>query len=401
MNAARAGLALACVVALPASGGAQESLLPSTGWGAAAGLGAWHFSTPIPQAAGSVADVAELAVPFRVRTLLGRWTFDLSGAGAVGAAHLSTGQGGTGAGEDRVIRIAGVTDMKLRLTGPLGLAGYTITGGVNIPTGKTGLDADEAGALQVVGAPALRMPVGAFGMGSGATLGLLRAFEGDDWALALGGSFEQRTEYSPIALALAAGKAETRVAPGAAVHVTAGFDRALGEGRWSLLAVGDFFAKDHVRFTGGAGSGTDYTLGPQLTLTSQIALAAAGWREASFDAGVRVRSEFADETGAKVSGSSGTYLEASLGGVRGGALGSGLVVGLDGRWHSGLRFTDALVGAAVTAGGLTLGYERAGDAMLSRFTVRGQYGTFDTGAARATGFGVTVGLSVAARRDAR
>ncbi|MEA3247775.1 MAG: hypothetical protein U9Q74_16620 [Gemmatimonadota bacterium] len=398
-------------LALCAAGAAQaqESLLPSTGWGIATGLDAWHFSKPIPQASGAVADVAEFAIPFRVRSVFGRWSFDLSGAAAAGAVHLtaaSSAQGsasgsGQGDGGDRLVSIYGPTDVKLRLTGPFAVEGFTVTAGVNVPTGKVGLNGDETSALQAVGAPALRMPVGAFGTGLGMTLGLIRTVEGDDWAAAFGGSVEQRNEYSPIALALGTGKAETRVAPGMAVHVTAGLDRAAGDGRWSVLAVGDVFAKDKVSVTGSTDGSNDYTLGPQLTVTSQLALAAAGWREASFNVGARYRSEYSDAMGAKVSGSSGTYLEASLGGVRGGSLGSGFIIAADGRWHSGLKFTDAMVGAAVTAAGLTLGYERAGDQTLARYTIHGQFGSFDTGTTKATGFGVTLGLSIAARREAR
>ncbi len=388
---------------------AQESLLPSTGWGIGAGLEAWHFAKPIPQASGAVADVAEFAIPFRVRSVFGRWSFDLSGAAAIGAVHLTaavppgsgSGQGEASDGGDRLVSVYGPTDVKLRLTGPFAVEGVTVTAGVNIPTGKVGLNGDETSALQAVGAPALRMPIGAFGTGLGMTLGLIRTLQGDDWAFAFGGSLEQRNEYSPVALAIGSGKAETRVTPGTAIHVTAGLDRAAGDGRWSVLAVGDLFAKDKVAVPGSTDGTNDYTLGPQLTVTSQLALAAAGWREASFNVGARYRSEYADASGTKVAGSSGTYVEASLGGVRGGALGSGFILAADGRWHSGLRFTDAMVGAAVTAAGLTLGYERAGDQTLARYTIHGQFGSFDTGTAKSTGFGVTLGISVAARREAR
>jgi hypothetical protein len=87
--------------------------------------------------------------------------------------------------------------------------------------------------------------------------------------------------------------------------------------------------------------------------------------------------------------------------VRGGPSGAGFIIGADARWHSGLTFTDALVGAAVTAAGLTIGVERAGSATLTRFTLHGQYGSFDTGTLATTGFGVTIGMSVSARREAR
>ncbi len=390
-------------LALAAPGArAQETLLPSTGWGVATAINLWHFTKAIPQSSGAVADVAEVALPFRLRANVGRWSVDLSGAAAYGAVHLAAGSSGDGEGEDRLVSIAGPTDVKLRLTGPLYGDALQLTAGINLPTGKVGLNADETGALQAVAAPALRMPIASFGAGPGLTLGFVKAFEGEDWAVAIGASAEQRTEYSPIALALTSGRAETKVTPGTAVHVTAGLDRRLGEGRWGLLAVGDVFSKDKVRLSGaGADESSDYTLGPQFTVSSQMELAAPGWRAAALNVAARVRSEFTDATGSKVSGSSGTYLEGSLGGVRGGPSGAGFIIGADARWHSGLTFTDALVGAAVTAAGLTLGVERAGSSTLTRFTVHGQYGSFDTGTLATTGFGVTIGMSVSARREAR
>ncbi|MDP1890122.1 MAG: hypothetical protein Q8K55_04455 [Gemmatimonadaceae bacterium] len=389
----------AATLACGAAAGAQETLLPRAGWGVGTALSAWHFSTAIPQASGAVANVVEAAVPFRVLGNIGRWSVDLSGAGAVGAVHFAAGEEGDG--DDRAVTIAGPTDVKLRFTGPLLSDALQLTAGLNLPVGKVGLNAEETSALQVLGAPALRMPVAAFGTGAGMTLGIIRAFEGEDWAIAVGASAEQRTEYSPIALALSSGRSETKIAPGAALHITAGLDRALGEGRWALLLVGDVFSKDKVRLPESTDGSSDYTLGPQFTLSSQIDLAAPGWRAAAFGVAARLRSEFTDAAGAKVAGSSGTYLEGSLGGVRGGPSGSGFILGADARWHSGLTFTDALVGAAVTAAGLTIGVERAGTATLTRFTVHGQYGSFDTGTLATTGFGVTLGLSVSARREVR
>lgn len=400
---------LACGALLVVStvAGAQESLLPTTGWGVGSSFSVWHFSTPIAQSGGAVADIAEVAIPFRVRSVFGRWSVDLSGAGAFGAVHTSALPAASGSeegdGGDKVYTIFGPTDVKLRVTGPVIGDNMLVTIGLNLPTGKVGLDGDETTTLQAIGAPALRMPVGAFGTGAGATLGAIRAFEGDDWAVAVGGSIEQRTEYSPIALLLSGGKSETQVTPGTAAHLTLGLDRALGESRFSTLLVGDIFSKDQVKFTGGgtAESNSDFRLGPQVTLTSKIDFGNVGWRESAFAVAARLRGEFSDSTGAKVSGSSGTYLEASVGGVRGGPEGKGFVVAADARWHSGLKFTDALVGAAVTAVGVSLGYEAVRSSSTTRFIVHGQYGTFDTGTTSTSGFGVTLGLSIGARREAR
>lgn len=417
MIARRLAVALAALATSVA--GAQESLLPSTGWAIGSGLHAWHFSTPLPQTGGSLADVAEAAIPFRVRSAFGRWSIDLSGAGAFGAARFaatadstleatvsadsSVGGDESDSAEDRIVSIFGPTDVKLRVTGPLFSDNFLLTLGFNLPSGKVGLDGDETSALQAIGAPALAMPVAAFGTGAGYTVGFIRAFDGDEWAVAVGGSVEQRSEYSPIAVLLADGKAETRVAPGSAVHATLGFDRTIGASRLSALLVGDLFSIDKVSYDDGTGTvvNNDFQLGPQAALSTGIDFGAGGWRESSLNVAAQWRGEFSDSAGAKVSGSSGTYFEGSLGGVRGGPEGAGFVVATDARWHSGLKFTDALVGAAVTAVGVTLGLESVGTRSTTRFTVRGQYGTFDTGTAKSSGFSVTLGMSVGARRGAR
>jgi hypothetical protein len=411
---ASASAAVIGVFAATSALGAQETLLPTVGWGVGTSLSAWHFSTPIPQSGGALADLVEIAIPFRVRWTAGRWGFDVSGAGAVGAVHFtanpsqqaqgSNDNGGDGGDNgERLTTLFGPTDVKLRATGPVMSDNLLMTVGLNLPSGKVGLNSSETSTLQAIGAPALRMPVGAFGTGAGATVGLIRAFEGDDWAVAIGGSVEQRTEYSPIALVLTDGKAETRVTPGTAAHVTLGIDRALGENRMSALLVGDVFSKDKVQLVTSAGpqGGSNFQLGPQVTLTTRLDLAASRWRESSFNFAARMRGEFSDSAGAKVSGSSGTYLEGSIGGVRGGPEGAGFLIGADARWHSGLKFTDALVGAAVTAVGVSIGWEAARESSTTRFVLHGQYGSFDTGTAKSTGLGVTLGLSIGARREAR
>jgi hypothetical protein len=109
---------------------------------------------------------------------------------------------------------------------------------------------------------------------------------------------------------------------------------------------------------------------------------------------MRHRSAFADASGATVSGSDGNYIDGSLGGVLGGSDRTGLVLGVDGRWHSGLPFTTALVGAAATVGGATLGVETR----HFRFAMHGQYGTFDTGLSHSTGYGGSLSLSFFAGR---
>jgi hypothetical protein len=376
---------------------AQDALLPTAAWGSGLGIAGWYFSTPLPQAGGGLQAVTQVAIPFRVKAVFGRFSMDLSGAGAAGAALFKSGEGDDE--EMRVVSLFGPTDVKLRLTGPVVGDNLVATLGVNIPTGKVGMNGEETEALQVLGAPSLRMPVASFGTGAGVTLGLIRAFDFGDWALALGASGEQRTEYSPIAIALSSGSSETKITPGMAFHVTGGIDRSLGESRLGVLITADQFSRDEVQVD--AGEPTGYQLGTQIGIAAKLDMASRLWRSREITLSYRMRGEFADADGNKVAGSSGTYLEGSLGGVLGREGRTGLILGTDFRMHSGLEFTDALVGAATTAGGVSIGWESPRERTVFRFVLRGQYGTFDTGAAKSTGMGVSLGMSVAARRDVK
>jgi hypothetical protein len=391
---------VATVMIAIASGSAraQESLLPNSSWALAPTFLAWHFATPIPQAEGSLKDVQQFALPFRARTLFGDgWSFDAAGAVSTSSVQIEN------AGTSKTLTLSGLSDVKLRLSGALAGDKLVMTAGVNVPTGTTGLTADQTTVLQMIGAPALHMSVGALGLGPGATLGFVSAHESGDWALAFGASLEERTEYTPIELALASGSSATKVTPGSALHVTAGADRAAGENRLSLLFVADAYAKDRLSVGQADGSSvtSSYTLGPQFMALGRLDVAASGWRDATADLALRYRSAYSDQSGASVAGSSGTYVEASLSGVRGGVTGSGLILGVDARYHTGLRFTEALVGAATTAAGATVGWELPAASSMVRLAVRSQYATFSTGAARSTGFGFSLMGAVSARREAR
>ncbi|MFI5244917.1 MAG: hypothetical protein ACHQQR_06790, partial [Gemmatimonadales bacterium] len=384
MNARAHWAMLALVIA---SGGAvtpalaQDVLLPSTSWGFVPVISGWHFNTPVPQSTGTgaIADVAQVAVPFRVRFGLGgTWSMDFTGAYATSAVHLAKPDSTSGGG-DKVLLLSGPTDLKIRVTGPISGDALQMTFGLNLPTGTTKLSSDQTSVLEAAGAPALHMPVAMYGSGLGGTVGIVSAIERGDWAFAFGAAVEQRTEYTPIAIALASGTSNTQVTPGTAVHLSIGSDKTVGEGRLGLLLLGDMFTKDQVSVgSGGVTSGsTSYTLGPQVTALAKFDFGASLWRESGANIAVRYRSAYTDATGAKVPGSDATYVEGSIGGVLGHAGSTGMILSADARWHSGMTFTDALVGAAVTAAGVTIGYETSGGGY--RFAIHPEYGSFSTG----------------------
>jgi hypothetical protein len=379
---------------------AQESLLPSTAWGFSGVVSGWHFAKPLTTASGSIADVAQVAVPFQVRAVVReRWTFDLSGGYATAAIH-STKTDENGEDEDNVLLLSGPTDIRARFSGPLYGDNLLLTLGANIPTGTARLNNDQTTVLQAVGAPALRMPVSAYGTGAGGTAGIAGALERGGWAIALGASIEKRTEYTPVSFVLANGSSEMKLTPGAAMHFTLALDHAFEATRLNVVLLGDNYATDKIVFAnaGSQGSATQYQLGPQFAALARLDFGGGAWSEGALAVSARHRSEFKDASSVSVTGSSGNYFEGSLGGVLGGASRAGLVIGVDGRWHSGLPFTSQLVGAAVTAIGGTLGVQAARGV---RFTVHPQYGTFDTGTTNTTGFGATVALSFFARRNAQ
>lgn len=396
-------IALAVALAVAASAAltpalAQDVLLPSTSWGFVPVFSGWHFSTPVAQSSGAVADVAQVAVPFRVRFGLGgTWSMDLTGAYATSAVHIAK----TDTSGDKALLLSGPTDLKLRVTGPISGDALQMTFGLNVPTGTTKLSADQTSVLEAAGAPALHMPVAMYGSGLGGTVGVVSAVESGDWAFAFGAAVEQRTEYTPIAIALASGSSNTQVTPGTAIHLSIGSDRTLGEGRLGLLVLGDLFAKDQVSVgSGGVTSGsTSYTLGPQVTALAKLDFGSSAWRESGANLAVRYRSAYTDATGAKVTGSDATYVEGSIGGVLGRAGSTGMILSADARWHSGMTFTNSLVGAAVTAAGVTIGYETGGGGY--RFALHPEYGSFSTGTTRTTGFGGSITFSFAARREAQ
>jgi hypothetical protein len=386
-------LLLATAAATPA----QVNLLPSTAWGFAPIASGWHFTTPLTTPAGKVQDVAQVAVPFQVRVDAGAWTFDVTGAYAAGAVHIPSASADS---SDDVALLAGPTDVKVRVSGPLVGDQLLVTAGINLPTGTTGLDAEQLNVLQTVSAPGLAMPIAAYGTGTGGTLGLIEVMQAAGWTVALGGSVEKRTEYTPIALAVSAGNGgDTRLTPGMATHVTLGLDRLIGSSRLSVLALTDLYGTDRVAFAGGGveSEATHFRLGPQVAAFTTLDFAGDKWSEGALSLSVRHRSPFTDASGIAVAGSDGNYVDGALGGVLGGGNRTGLVIGVDGRWQSGLPFTTALVGAAATAGGATLGVETR----HFRLALHGQYGTFDTGLSHTTGYGGGLALSFFAGRSSQ
>ena len=79
-------IGVGALAALASAATAQEALLPSAGWGTGLAISGWMFNKPVAQSGGGLKAAAQVAIPFRALAIFGRWTVDLSGAGAAGAA---------------------------------------------------------------------------------------------------------------------------------------------------------------------------------------------------------------------------------------------------------------------------------------------------------------------------
>lgn len=387
-------MVLACVL-LARLVHAQDALLPAASWSTAPSFTYWKFGTEIAQQAGGLQSIAQIAFPVRGKVSFGSGRWNLEGATAF-ASSIASVRIDDAVGD---LNVSGLTDIRLRLSGALIPERLVLTAGVNVPTGKTSLNAEQASVLQMVGAPALGLPVPALGVGAGGTLGLVGARQAGPWAIALGASGEMRSEYTAVELAIADGGALTKIAPGAAWHVTLGGDRSVGQHRLALMIVTDGYSEDKLGIASDGGTTqTRYKLGPQLTGAARLDIARGGWREGAASLSVRHRSAFTDDAGEQVDGSSANYLEGSLFGIRGAVTGRGLILGIDARYQSGMSFSDALVAAAASTAGATAGVELPGSSMTLRIAARIQYGTFDTGVTQSSGFGVSLTGVVAGRR---
>jgi hypothetical protein len=353
----------------------------------------WTFDQAVPLDTLRVLDASQISAPFLV-SLPFASRFAISMSGAAFTSRVST-EGAT-SGNSR--SLSGVTDLRFRLTGPLIGDAVQFTLGVNAPTGNRGLSLAENDVLRVVAAPALGAQVAVPGVGFGGTVGIIAARMAGNWALAFGLSAEHRGAYSPLDAVIAGRGARTELAPGAALHVSLGADRALGAHRLTLALLGDMYGSDEVTsITGSAQQVDRYKLGPTGTATVALQVGGTGFRELNVHISNRYRSAFTDASGASIAGSSGNYLDAGVTGVLGSAGGVGVLLGLDARQQSGLPVDEGFIGAGLTAGGATVGLSIPTGGVEWRPTFRYSQGNLKTERLTTSMSSITVGLSIGAR----
>jgi hypothetical protein len=376
MAAAMVGAGTAGAGRLPA----QQRLLTERTLGAGPTIETVRFGgTGIAQGEAIGADsstlvrrVTQLSFPVSAAASLGGgWRLDVTSLVATGAVTLADA-----AGRERTATLGGISDVRARATGRLLSDAVLLTVGVNVPTGRTALDASEFSALRVLAAPALGMGTSPVGAGPSGTLGVVYARQARQWTMAFGTSFEHRGRFQPVQ-ALVAGAPSIDFQPGAILRGSLSADRLLGPHRLHLSTSADVFTDDRLRDANAPGAGAPdlsrVRLGPVLSIDGQVEWATPRLRELVTYAAWRFRSPYALD-GRTVTGSDGQYLE---GGARGTVAlrgGTSLVFGADGRWHSGLDVDRGLPAAGVTSAIGLIGLKwRRGPVALQPFT-RAQVG---------------------------
>lgn len=391
---------LAALLACPLETAAAQSR--SAGWGSsgtAPMFEIWTFDGGVPQRFDGdsvlVRRVMQWSIPVTVAIPLGRrWTFDVSGAYASGLVEL-VGADSTLA-TDRY-ELTGFTDARVRLVGRLIGDNVTITLGGNAPSGRTSLTRSELRGLAVLAAPALRMQTVAVGTGPGGTAGLVLARAIGRWGLALGGSYEYRGSYAPVA-ALVSGTNAAALDPGEVVRLSLGADGLLGQHGMTLTLSADLYSPDAftTEASAGAASRTSIQLGPTAAAEWQLRIAAPWLRELTLFANDRYRSEYS-LNGSTVRGSNGNQLEGGIQMVLPLTRTLGFLLAADGRHHTGLKVDDALATAAFAGGGATAGFDIASGATMFRALARAQLGRIESGTASSNAKGIGGGLVLSHR----
>ncbi|MEP7383413.1 MAG: hypothetical protein ABI910_17140, partial [Gemmatimonadota bacterium] len=382
-------LVLGCFSA--ATLGAQEAPLRRPAFQAGGVWESWRFATPLPVDTERVERISQLSFPLGVVIPLGpRWTFDVSGAYAMGSVQLTDTTGA----RTRTIDLRGPTDVKLRLVGHIVGDALLLNLGLNAPTGLTRLGTEDVAALRLIGAPPLRMPSPTLGNGLGGTAGLVLAQQAGAWALAAGAAYEVRASYTPIDAAVAGIASTTELDPSDAVHLSLGADRLMGPHRLSFIASYDLYGKDQIALNsnGGAMLGGSYQLGPSVSGLMLLELGVPGMQELSLALVNRYRSRYNGLDGHSVDGSSGNQFDARLHARFGVPRRFGWWLGIDGHVDTGLDVDQSLATAAMSAVGGSLGLSLPLGAVALEPAIRASLGSVDTGArsSRATGLGASL-----------
>lgn len=361
----------------------------------------WTFGDGLYQtvAAGGdsirIKSASQLTVPISFVVPLGsRWSADVSGAYASGTVSLASRD--TTLNVDHYT-VTGLTDLRLRATGRVVGDNVVVTLGINLPTGKTGLNTEEFSAIRVLAAPAFAFQTPTLGVGTGATAGVVLARQLAGWAWALGGSYEMRSAYDPVTFV-------GTMNPSDALHLSLGADGLLGKHGMTIGLSADLFTKDRLTPIESV-AGTTQTipaasvetqLGPIVTADWQLRVASSRFRELTLYVVDRYRTTY-KRGGTTVDGSSGNYFDTGIKTQLPVARSSELLTQLNFRNQTGLKSDQTLATAAITSVALTLGLvQHLGQGYVLQPFAQAQTGQIKNGNtssnAQALSAGLTFGL---------
>ena len=182
--------------------------------------------------------ISEFAVPvFAIVPITSRLSFDV-GSSFTQAKVEQTGTTKT------TSTISGPTDTQIRGNLVLGNDFVVLTGGVNLPTGKSTVATDQRVAAGLIGSDFLAFPIAQMGTGFGGTGGIAMAIPiGGDWNFGVGASVRHSAQYDPFDLA---GVQVLHYQPGNEYRVRGGLDHAVGTGRFTLGVTYSTFGDDNL-----------------------------------------------------------------------------------------------------------------------------------------------------------
>lgn len=371
--------AAALTAAAPALLSAQDRLIGSRVIGAGATADVVQFGSVGYQQPGiagrdsiRLRRIEQYSIPISVAVpLSANWTVDLQTA--MSWVRLTYDPKLGTAGSQGLATLSGPTDVRVRATGRLFSDGVVLTMGANLPTGQTELNSAALTVLRAQAAPALGLSSPPVGAGPSGTAGLVLAREVMGWAVAVGGSYEMRGKYQPVA-ALTAGSSTVDFEPGDVLRGSVGVDRLISRHRLSATFAVDVFADDRLRDpTAATTVGSTVRLGPILTSDVQLQLAVPHTREVVLWGSNRFRTRF-QRDGVEVPGTSGNYLDSGVRLRVPLTSGTDFLITGEGRWHTGLAIAQGLTTSGVRSGGGTLGLVTRFAGLNVQPYIRGQGG---------------------------
>lgn len=189
--------------------------------------------------------ISELVVPAFVSIPMGAsFTVDVGTAYARARSTTPTS----------VSEVSGLTDTQVRGTLSLGNDFVVITGGLNLPTGRSTVTPQQVTAAGRIGSDFLAFPITSMGTGFGATAGIAVARPAGEWNIGMGGAVRLSQAYEPFD---AQGQPPLRFQPGNEYRARIGADRPWRAGRLALGLTYSAFGNDNANgFTSNTGNRT-------------------------------------------------------------------------------------------------------------------------------------------------